>query len=122
MVTLQLEVPFSRHPVQMQGRCPNLLLLHGAGTTEEQITLVQPCKRIRLAIVAGEGELGWPRATPAIVAAPVVETFLTVVVAAATRVAAIALVAAEAAAKPIAAAAIRTAVRTHERPLFGFGN
>jgi len=109
MVTLQLEVPFSRHPVQMQGRCPNLLLLHGAGTTEEQITLVQPCEWIRLAIVAGKESFGRSWAARAIVAAPVVKSTRTIVVAAATKVAAIPLVAAEAAAKPITAAAITSA-------------
>ena len=52
-VALELEVPLCRRAVEVQGRSPDLLLLHGAVPLEEVLALVDPRQRIRLAVEVG---------------------------------------------------------------------
>lgn len=57
--------PLRRHAIQMQRRHPHHILLQGAVTTEKSVAFVEPRQRVGLAVVVGEGQLGFPRSTAA---------------------------------------------------------
>ena len=57
--------PLRRHAIQMQRRHPHHILLQGAVATEKSVAFVEPRQRVGLAVVVGEGQLGFPRSTAA---------------------------------------------------------